>query len=115
MWIQKISIFSKSIFLLLNVKRNIYEINNFKYNYTCKWFEKIKSFLWNASWKELRKRWILSIYFINDENVFLGKKGFGFRLYKPKPDLHILKNIQSRRSFITILEDNIDNIRFNLD
>ena len=29
--------------------------------------------------------------FINDENVLLGKKGFGLRLYKPKPDLHILK------------------------
>lgn len=53
--------------------------------------------------------------FTNDENVFFGKKGFGLRLYKPVPDLNISKHIQSRRSFVSILVDNVNNIRLNFD
>ena len=53
--------------------------------------------------------------FADEENVFFGNKGFGLRLYKPVPDLNISKHIQSRRSFVSILVDNMDNIRLNLD
>tara|TARA_B110000027_G_scaffold84186_1_gene89359 strand:+ start:1215 stop:2039 length:825 start_codon:yes stop_codon:yes gene_type:complete len=53
--------------------------------------------------------------FSDEENVFFGNKGFGLRLYKPVPDLNISKHIQSRRSFVSILVDNMDNIRLNLD
>ena len=51
----------------------------------------------------------------NEESVFLGRGGFGLRLYKPKPDLNITKFLQSRRSYISIIVDNIDQIKANLD
>ena len=53
--------------------------------------------------------------FQNEESVFLGDKGFGLRLFKPKPDLQVINKIQSRRSYITILVDNIDFIKENLE
>lgn len=53
--------------------------------------------------------------FENEESVFLGRGGFGLRLYKPKPDLNITKFLQSRRSYISIIVDNIDHIKANLD
>jgi catechol 2,3-dioxygenase-like lactoylglutathione lyase family enzyme len=53
--------------------------------------------------------------FENEENVFFGKQGFGLRLFKPKPDLVVSNYIQSRRSYISILVDNIDSIKGNLD
>ena len=53
--------------------------------------------------------------FKNEENIFFGKQGFGLRLFKPKPDLLVSKYIQSRRSYISILVDNIDSIKGNLD
>ena len=51
----------------------------------------------------------------NEESVFLGNKGFGLRLFKPKPDLQVLNNIQSRRSFVTLLVESVDNIKRNLE
>ena len=53
--------------------------------------------------------------FQNEESIFLGDKGFGLRLFKPKPDLQVINKIQSRRSYITILVDNIDFIKENLE
>ena len=53
--------------------------------------------------------------FQNEESVFLGDKGFGLRLFKPKPDLQVINKIQSRRSYITILVNNIDFIKENLE
>jgi catechol 2,3-dioxygenase-like lactoylglutathione lyase family enzyme len=53
--------------------------------------------------------------FNNEENIFFGRKGFGLRLFKPKPDLLVSKYIQSRRSYISILVENIDKIKINLD
>ena len=53
--------------------------------------------------------------FDNEESVFLGNKGFGLRLFKPKPDLQISNNIQSRRSFVTLLVESVDNIKRNLE
>ena len=53
--------------------------------------------------------------FQNEESVFIGDKGFGLRLFKPKPDLQVINKIQSRRSYITILVDNIDFIKENLE
>ena len=53
--------------------------------------------------------------FENEENVFFGKQGFGLRLFKPKPDLVVSNYIQSRRSYISILVDNINSIKGNLD
>ena len=53
--------------------------------------------------------------FKNEECVFLGKKGFGLRLFKPKPDLQVSNNIQSRRSFVTLLVESVDNIKRNLE
>ena len=53
--------------------------------------------------------------FQNEESVFLGDKGFGLRLFKPKPDLLVSDNIQSRRSFVTLLVENIDHIQRNLE
>ena len=53
--------------------------------------------------------------FQNEESVFLGDKGFGLRLFKPKPDLLVSDNIQSRRSFVTLLVESIDHIQRNLE
>ena len=53
--------------------------------------------------------------FKNEESIFLGDKGFGLRLFKPKPDLEVINKIQSRRSYITILVNNIDFIKENLE
>ena len=53
--------------------------------------------------------------FKNEESVFLGDKGFGLRLFKPKPDLLVSENIQSRRSFVTLLVESIDHIQRNLE
>ena len=53
--------------------------------------------------------------FQNEESVFLGDKGFGLRLFKPKPDLLVSDNIQSRRSFVTLLVESIDHIKRNLE
>ena len=36
-------------------------------------------------------------------------------MFKPKPDLQVINKIQSRRSYITILVDNIDFIKENLE
>lgn len=53
--------------------------------------------------------------FDNEENIFFGIQGFGLRLFKPKPDLLVSNYIQSRRSYISILVENIDKIKINLD
>ena len=53
--------------------------------------------------------------FDNEENIFFGRQGFGLRLFKPKPDLLVSNYIQSRRSFISILIENIEKIKINLD
>ena len=53
--------------------------------------------------------------FDNEENIFFGRQGFGLRLFKPKPDLLVSNYIQSRRSYICILVENIDKIKINLD
>ena len=53
--------------------------------------------------------------FENEASVFLGKKGFGLRLFKPKPDLLVLDNIQSRKSFVTILVESINKIELKLN
>ena len=53
--------------------------------------------------------------FQTEESVFLGDKGFGLRLFKPKPDLLVSDNIQSRRSFVTLLVESIDHIQRNLE
>ena len=58
---------------------------------------------------------LYQLLFQNEESVFLGDKGFGLRLFKPKPDLQVINKIQSRRSYITILVDNIDFIKENLE
>ena len=48
--------------------------------------------------------------FENNEDCFFGKNGFGLRLFKPKPDLLLNGKIQSRRSFVTILVNDIKSI-----
>ena len=53
--------------------------------------------------------------FKNEESVFFGDKGFGLRLFKPIPDLLISNHIQSRRSYITLLVDNLENIKEKLE
>ena len=53
--------------------------------------------------------------FDNEENIFFGRQGFGLRLFKPKPDLLVSNYIQSRRSYISILIENIEKIKINLD
>ena len=52
--------------------------------------------------------------FKNKDDYFFGKNGFGLRLFKPKPDLLVSNDIQSRRSFVTILVSDIDTITKNL-
>ena len=51
----------------------------------------------------------------NEESIFFGDKGFGLRLFKPIPDLSISNHIQSRRSYITLLVDNLENIKEKLE
>ena len=51
----------------------------------------------------------------NEESIFFGNKGFGLRLFKPIPDLSISNHIQSRRSYITLLVDNLENIKEKLE
>ena len=53
--------------------------------------------------------------FKDEEDYFFGKNGFGIRLFKPKPDLLLGSNIQSRRSFVTILVSDIGAIVKNLN
>jgi predicted lactoylglutathione lyase len=53
--------------------------------------------------------------FKSDQSVFFGNKGFGLRLYKPKFDLLLKDTIQSRRTYISIIVDNIDQILENLN
>ena len=52
--------------------------------------------------------------FKNKDDYFFGKNGFGLRLFKPKPDLLVDADIQSRRSFVTILVSDIVTITKNL-
>ena len=52
--------------------------------------------------------------FKNKDDYFFGKNGFGLRLFKPKPDLLVSNDIQSRRSFVTILVSDIVTIPKNL-
>ena len=52
--------------------------------------------------------------FKNKDDYFFGKNGFGLRLFKPKPDLLVGADIQSRRSFVTILVRDIVTITKNL-
>ena len=51
----------------------------------------------------------------NEESIFFGDKGFGLRLFKPIPDLSISNHIQSRRSYITLLVDNLENTKEKLE
>ena len=53
--------------------------------------------------------------FKKEESIFFGNKGLGLRLFKPKPDLELKNMIQSRRSYTSILVDNILNIKKNLE
>lgn len=53
--------------------------------------------------------------FKNEESIFFGDKGFGLRLFKPIPDLLISNHIQSRRSYVTLLVDNLENIKEKLE
>ena len=53
--------------------------------------------------------------FKKEESVFFGNKGLGLRLFKPKPDLELKKMMQSRRSYVSILVDNILNIKTKLE
>jgi len=39
----------------------------------------------------------------DNEDIFLGSNGFGVRLFKPKHDLELNDNIQSRRSYVSII------------
>ena len=52
--------------------------------------------------------------FDNPNGYFWGTSGFGFRIFKPKYDLQLKDEIQSRRSYLTILVDNIIDIKNNL-
>ena len=55
------------------------------------------------------------LIFGDNKDCFFGIQGFGIRLFKPKPDLSIKNKLQSRRSFITVLVDEIDSIIDNLN
>ena len=56
----------------------------------------------------------IDLIFGQDKNCFFGFQGFGVRLFTPKPDLLLKGKLQSRRSFITILVDEIDPVINNL-
>ena len=53
--------------------------------------------------------------FKSDQSIFIGNKGFGLRLYKPKVDLLLKDTIQSRRTYVSIIVDNMDQILQNLN
>ena len=55
-----------------------------------------------------------SAFFENNDDRFWGANGFGFRLFKPKPDLLIKNDLQSRRSYLSILIENISVLKANL-
>ena len=61
------------------------------------------------------KEELFQLLFQNEESVFFGKKGFGLRLFKPKPDLLLSDNIQSRKSFVTLLVERIDKVKLKLN
>ena len=88
---------------ILNVSIPVYDLNKSKEFYEILLGK-------NQNDKELYRPFV-----DNEESVFLGREGFGLRLYQPKPDLNITKFLQSRRSYISIIVDNIDQIKANLD
>ena len=55
------------------------------------------------------------VFFENNNDRFWGANGFGFRIFKPKPDLLIKNNLQSRRSYLSILIEDISVLKSNLD
>ena len=54
-------------------------------------------------------------FFENNDDRFWGANGFGFRIFKPKPDLLIKNDLQSRRSYLSILIEDISVLKNNLD
>ena len=46
----------------------------------------------------------------DNEDLFLGSNGFGVRLFKPKHDLELNDNIQSRRSYVSIIINNFETV-----
>ena len=46
----------------------------------------------------------------DNEDVFLGSNGFGVRLFKPKHDLELNDNIQSRRSYVSIIISDFESV-----
>ena len=55
------------------------------------------------------------VFFKNNDDRFWGTNGFGFRIFKPKPDLLIKNDLQSRRSYLSILIEDISVLKNNLD
>ena len=46
----------------------------------------------------------------DNEDLFLGSNGFGVRLFKPKHDLELNDNIQSRRSYVSIIISDFESV-----
>ena len=46
----------------------------------------------------------------DNEDIFLGSNGFGVRLFKPKHDLELDDNIQSRRSYVSIIINDFESV-----
>ena len=46
----------------------------------------------------------------DNEDIFLGSNGFGVRLFKPKHDLELNDNIQSRRSYVSIIISDFETV-----
>ena len=46
----------------------------------------------------------------DNEDLFLGSNGFGVRLFKPKHDLELDDNIQSRRSYVSIIINDFESV-----
>ena len=46
----------------------------------------------------------------DNEDIFLGSNGFGVRLFKPKHDLELNDNIQSRRSYVSIIISDFESV-----
>ena len=46
----------------------------------------------------------------DNEDIFLGSNGFGVRLFKPKHDLELDDNIQSRRSYVSIIISDFETV-----
>ena len=46
----------------------------------------------------------------DNEDIFLGSNGFGVRLFKPKHDLELNDNIQSRRSYVSIIINDFESV-----